>query len=213
MDRCDTTLGLGGDRTAALWHGSSACWAGRGGGWRSADGAGVSLVDPQRPGPCRRVRSCRRRTHRTCSISCNWSTASRGAGGRRLDIPAADRCAGMVTDNASTGALAPAVGSRDLFRAGVRHRRRLAATATRLSVSADVADICRGRIAELVDPAMNGIGSVTLVPDLAYVDVRAISGVKSMYGGLGGIGAVGAPAGQGQRPNRHTELGRRRPWS
>ena len=39
---------------------------------------------------------------------------------------------------------------------------------------------------------MNGLGSVTLVPDLAYVDVRALAGVQSLYGGLGGQGLVGA---------------------
>jgi hypothetical protein len=42
---------------------------------------------------------------------------------------------------------------------------------------------------------MNGLGTVTLVPDLAFVDVRAVSGVTSQYGGLGGIGTLGSPAG------------------
>lgn len=42
---------------------------------------------------------------------------------------------------------------------------------------------------------MNGLGSVTVVPDLAYVDVRAIAGVQSLYGGIGGLGTLGAPAG------------------
>lgn len=41
---------------------------------------------------------------------------------------------------------------------------------------------------------MNGLASVTLVPDLAYVDVRALAGVQSQYGGIGGLGSVGAPA-------------------
>jgi uncharacterized protein (PEP-CTERM system associated) len=44
---------------------------------------------------------------------------------------------------------------------------------------------------------MNGIGTVTVVPDLAFVDVRALAGVHSLNGGLGGTGAVGAPAGAG----------------
>jgi hypothetical protein len=39
---------------------------------------------------------------------------------------------------------------------------------------------------------MNGLASVTLVPDLAYVDVRALAGVQNQYGGLGGIGGIGA---------------------
>lgn len=39
---------------------------------------------------------------------------------------------------------------------------------------------------------LNGIGTITLVPDLAYVDVRAIAGVQSAYGGIGGLGTVGA---------------------
>jgi hypothetical protein len=42
---------------------------------------------------------------------------------------------------------------------------------------------------------MNGIANVTLVPDLAFVDVRALAGVQSQYGGLGGLGTVGSPAG------------------
>ncbi|MDR3534674.1 MAG: hypothetical protein P4L90_29430 [Rhodopila sp.] len=42
---------------------------------------------------------------------------------------------------------------------------------------------------------MNGLGTITLVPDLAYVDVRALSGVQNQYGGFGGLGGIGAPAG------------------
>ncbi len=38
---------------------------------------------------------------------------------------------------------------------------------------------------------MNGLGNVTIVPDLAFVDVRAVAGVRSLYGGVGGLG-VGA---------------------
>jgi hypothetical protein len=67
---------------------------------------------------------------------------------------------------------------------------------------------------------MNGLGSITLVPDLAYVDVRALSGVQSQYGGIGGLGTVGAPAanaataqtqipslaGNGQGLNRDNEV-------
>jgi uncharacterized protein (PEP-CTERM system associated) len=44
---------------------------------------------------------------------------------------------------------------------------------------------------------LNGQATLTLVPDLAYVDVRALSGVHNLYGGLGGIGTIGAPAGAG----------------
>lgn len=44
---------------------------------------------------------------------------------------------------------------------------------------------------------MNGVATVTLVPDLAFVDVRTISGVHSLFGGVGGLGTLGAPtAGQ-----------------
>src|SRR5271166_834491 len=39
---------------------------------------------------------------------------------------------------------------------------------------------------------MNGVGLVTLVPDLAFVDVRALAGVQNIYGGVGGLGTVGA---------------------
>jgi hypothetical protein len=41
---------------------------------------------------------------------------------------------------------------------------------------------------------LNGIGLVTMVPDLAYVDVRALAGVHSLYGGIGGLGTIGASA-------------------
>ncbi len=41
---------------------------------------------------------------------------------------------------------------------------------------------------------MNGLGQITVVPDLAFVDVRAVAGVQSQYGGLGGLGGVGTPA-------------------
>jgi hypothetical protein len=44
---------------------------------------------------------------------------------------------------------------------------------------------------------LNGLATITLMPDLAYVDVRALSGVHNLYGGLGGIGTIGAPAGAG----------------
>ncbi|HEY0183727.1 MAG TPA: hypothetical protein VGC09_13050 [Rhodopila sp.] len=47
---------------------------------------------------------------------------------------------------------------------------------------------------------MNGLGTVTLVPDLAYVDVRAVAGVHNQYGGLGGLGALGVPAGSAATP-------------
>jgi hypothetical protein len=39
---------------------------------------------------------------------------------------------------------------------------------------------------------MNGIGLVTVVPDLAFVDVRALAGVHNLYGGIGGLGTLGA---------------------
>jgi uncharacterized protein (PEP-CTERM system associated) len=42
---------------------------------------------------------------------------------------------------------------------------------------------------------MNGLGTITLVPELAYVDVRALAGVQNLNGGIGGLGSVGAPAG------------------
>jgi uncharacterized protein (PEP-CTERM system associated) len=41
---------------------------------------------------------------------------------------------------------------------------------------------------------MNALASVTLVPDVAYVDVRGVAGVQSQFGGLGGLGAIGTPA-------------------
>ena len=39
---------------------------------------------------------------------------------------------------------------------------------------------------------LNAVGLITVVPELAYVDVRAVSGVQNANGGLGGLGGVGA---------------------
>nr|WP_294502632.1 hypothetical protein [uncultured Rhodopila sp.] len=39
---------------------------------------------------------------------------------------------------------------------------------------------------------MDGIGLVTVVPELAFVDVRVLAGVHNLYGGVGGLGTVGA---------------------
>lgn len=41
---------------------------------------------------------------------------------------------------------------------------------------------------------MNGLASVTVVPNLAFVDVRAVAGVHSLYGGLGGFGSTAGSA-------------------
>jgi uncharacterized protein (PEP-CTERM system associated) len=41
---------------------------------------------------------------------------------------------------------------------------------------------------------LNGIATLTVAPDLAYVDIRALSGLQNQFGGLGGIGTLGAPA-------------------
>ncbi len=46
-----------------------------------------------------------------------------------------------------------------------------------------------------ISQQLNALGNLTVVPDLAFVDVRALSGVSSLYGGVGGQGAVGAQAG------------------
>ncbi len=37
----------------------------------------------------------------------------------------------------------------------------------------------------------NGLGLVTIVPDLAFVDLRALAGVQNIYGGIGGLGTIG----------------------
>jgi uncharacterized protein (PEP-CTERM system associated) len=42
---------------------------------------------------------------------------------------------------------------------------------------------------------MNGLAKVTVVPELAFVDVRALAGVHNQFGGPGGQGEIGAPAG------------------
>jgi hypothetical protein len=41
---------------------------------------------------------------------------------------------------------------------------------------------------------LNGVGLLTVVPELAYLDVRALAGVQGLYGGIGGLGTVGASA-------------------
>ncbi len=41
---------------------------------------------------------------------------------------------------------------------------------------------------------LNGVGLVTVVPDLAYINARALAGVHGIYGGIGGLGTVGASA-------------------
>jgi uncharacterized protein (PEP-CTERM system associated) len=42
---------------------------------------------------------------------------------------------------------------------------------------------------------LNGLATVTLVPEFFFVDVRALAGVQNQFGGVGGLGEVGAPAG------------------
>jgi hypothetical protein len=43
---------------------------------------------------------------------------------------------------------------------------------------------------------LNGLANITLVPDWLFVDVRAVAGVQSAFGGLGGLGGtIGTPAG------------------
>jgi hypothetical protein len=64
-----------------------------------------------------------------------------------------------------------------------------------LSYAPTLAIYARTNSLDSLTQQLNGLATVTLMPDLAYVDVRALSGVQSLYGGLGGIGTVGAPAG------------------
>jgi len=40
----------------------------------------------------------------------------------------------------------------------------------------------------------NGTGLITVAPELAYVDVRALAGVHDRYGGIGGLGTIGSSA-------------------
>jgi uncharacterized protein (PEP-CTERM system associated) len=65
---------------------------------------------------------------------------------------------------------------------------------------------------------LNGIGSVTVVPDFAFIDVRGLSGVQNANGGVGGLGTIGATsaataqtttpslAGNGEGLNRNNEV-------
>ncbi|HSZ91276.1 MAG TPA: hypothetical protein VK822_18085 [Acetobacteraceae bacterium] len=59
----------------------------------------------------------------------------------------------------------------------------------------------------LLAQQFNGVGTVTLVPELFFVDVRAVAGVQASNGGIGGLGTLGqngvggitgASLGQGQ---------------
>jgi hypothetical protein len=45
-----------------------------------------------------------------------------------------------------------------------------------------------------VTQQLNAVGLVTLVPDLAYLDVRAVSGVQNQYGVVDGAGTLGSSA-------------------
>jgi uncharacterized protein (PEP-CTERM system associated) len=47
---------------------------------------------------------------------------------------------------------------------------------------------------------MNGIANITVLPDLAFIDVRALAGVHNQNGGIGGQGGIGAPAGAAATP-------------
>jgi len=40
---------------------------------------------------------------------------------------------------------------------------------------------------------LNAVGTLTIVPDLFYVDVRALAGVQATNGGIGGLGGLGQP--------------------
>jgi len=66
---------------------------------------------------------------------------------------------------------------------------------------------------------MNGLANVTLEPDLAFVDIRALAGVHSLNGGIGGIGGTSGAgsataasssipnlAGNGQGLNKNNEV-------
>jgi uncharacterized protein (PEP-CTERM system associated) len=44
---------------------------------------------------------------------------------------------------------------------------------------------------------LNGTASVTVVPELFYIDARALAGVQSRNGGIGGVGGLGTAGGNG----------------
>jgi hypothetical protein len=71
----------------------------------------------------------------------------------------------------------------------------ITASTVRLNLSLDyspslVMHAVEGPLNELTQQ-LNLTGLVTVVPDLAYVDVRALSGVQSEFGGLAGTGTIG----------------------
>ena len=62
----------------------------------------------------------------------------------------------------------------------------------------DADDACRSRASlNSLTQQYTGSATATLVEDLLFLDVRAISGVNSLYGGLGGIGGIGSGSGNG----------------
>ncbi len=64
-----------------------------------------------------------------------------------------------------------------------------------MSYSPSLALYARNSSLNALTQQLNGIGNVTVVPELAFVDLRATSGVSNLFGGLGSQGTVGAQAG------------------
>jgi hypothetical protein len=64
-----------------------------------------------------------------------------------------------------------------------------------MSYSPSLALYARNSSLNALTQQLNGIANVTVIPELAYVDVRATSGVSNLYGGLGDQGAVGGQGG------------------
>ena len=118
----------------------------------------------------------------------------------------------MLTDNVEQAAQSAAGGSRHLFLARVQPGRRPAAAANVADYAPTLSMYARTGSLDSLTDQLNGLATVTLVPDLAYVDVRALSGVHSLYGGVGGLGTVGAPAGAaGDRSDGDPHLGWQHP--
>lgn len=77
----------------------------------------------------------------------------------------------------------------------------LAANAPRLQLQFDynptLAMYARTPSQNALGQQLSGTASVIVIPELLFVDVRALSGVQSLNGGIGGVGGLGAGGGGG----------------
>lgn len=100
----------------------------------------------------------------------------------------------MLTDNVLQQHSPRAADLVTYFAPGFSLAGNLPRTSLRLSYAPTLAIYARQSSLDAITQQLSGIGSIILMPDLLFVDVRALSGVQSAYGGAGGLGSVGASA-------------------